>query len=207
MKTIKDLTPKIKAKIPQYIENALKDVFDGKRYYDFDLDKAKQCVYWNYEKCGYKKPLVVVAENPLEAQYFFNFLRLILKDNIQLNNQLDSQLFSQLSNYNNSFLWTMNVYSDTYFAWYAFIMNELEVSLSEELKNVFETCFHLQKQSGIYSAIFSELVCVVSKYPKKVYRNENNDLHNSKGIAVEWGAMCDETKFNCYYINGRQMPN
>ena len=60
--------------------------------------------------------------------------------------------------------------------------------------------------SGVYSAIFSELVCVVSKYPKMVHRNPNNDLHNVTGDAVEWGFSTDLTKFDCSYINGRQVP-
>jgi len=46
------------------------------------------------------------------------------------------------------------------------------------------------------------LVCVVSKYPKKVHRNSNNDMHNVDGPAVEWGSSTDVTNFDCYYIDG-----
>jgi hypothetical protein len=78
--------------------------------------------------------------------------------------------------------------------------------LSLTLEKDFEDCFSLQKSSGIYSAIFSEILCVVSKYPKRVHRNSNNDLHSTKENAVEWGYSTDITKFDSYYINGRNIP-
>ena len=61
--------------------------------------------------------------------------------------------------------------------------------------------------SGIYSAIFSELVCVISKYPKKVHRNSDYRLNNNISNAVEWGYSSEITKFDCFYINGRNVPN
>jgi hypothetical protein len=64
----------------------------------------------------------------------------------------------------------------------------------------------LYQKSNVYSAIFSELLCVVSKYPKKVHRNENNDMHRTDGPAIEWGFSTDITKFDGYYVNGRNMP-
>ena len=75
MKTLNDFTPEIKAKIPEYINNALDGIFDGKRYENFSLDNAEKAVYWNYEKCGKKKPIVIVAENIYEAQIYFNYLK------------------------------------------------------------------------------------------------------------------------------------
>jgi len=64
----------------------------------------------------------------------------------------------------------------------------------------------LYQKSNVYSAIFSELLCIVSKYPKIVHRNANNDMHRTDGSAVEWGHSTDTTKFDGYYINGRNMP-
>jgi hypothetical protein len=60
--------------------------------------------------------------------------------------------------------------------------------------------------SGVYSALFSELLCVVSKYPKRVYRDNEDRLHNQYGPAVEWESMSDETNFDGYYIHGRRLP-
>jgi len=61
-------------------------------------------------------------------------------------------------------------------------------------------------KSNIYSAIFSEILCIVSKYPKKIYRDENNNLHNVNEMAVKWGFSLKETQFNCYYVHGREVP-
>ena len=75
MKTLKDFTPEIKTKIPEYINNALTGVFDGERYNNFSFEKAEKAVNWNYEKCGKKKPIIIVAENIYEAQIYFNYLK------------------------------------------------------------------------------------------------------------------------------------
>src|SRR5690606_18317510 len=74
MKTLKDITPVVQAKTPEYIKNALAGVFDGGRYKSFDIEKAKKAVWLNYERCGYKKPVVLVAGNPYEAQIIMNYL-------------------------------------------------------------------------------------------------------------------------------------
>lgn len=96
-----------------------------------------------------------------------------------------------------------NVYSNCYYNWFEFIRKEFNIELS--INNDFQKCFSLQRKSNIYSCIFSEYITVVCKYPKKVYRNQNNDLHNTNGIAVEWGSLTG-INFDCYYINGRNMP-
>jgi hypothetical protein len=121
----------------------------------------------------------------------------------QLESQLLSQLLSQLKTYNNNYLFTLNIYSDVYYAWYKFIKDEFKLPLT--IEDDFEECFNLQKKSNIYSAIFSEIICVVSKYPKKIYRNSQNNLHNLHGNAVEWGNSSNLTKFDCYCINGRNV--
>lgn len=58
MKTLADFTPEIRAKIPQYIAEGLAGVFDGGQYNSFDLEKAKAAVFYNYEQCGYKRPII-----------------------------------------------------------------------------------------------------------------------------------------------------
>jgi hypothetical protein len=47
---------------------------------------------------------------------------------------------------------------------------------------------------------------VVSKYPKIINRNRDNDLHSSSEQAVIWGSSSIRTNFDCYYINGRNIP-
>jgi hypothetical protein len=127
--------------------------------------------------------------------------------NGQLHNQLDSQLDSQLlSLYNyethNTCLFTLNVYSDAYYSWFKFIKEEFNLPLT--IEEDFEECFRLQRESGIYSAIFSAAVCVVCKYPKKVNRNNNHDLHSTQEPAVIWGQQFADS--NMYFINNRNIP-
>ena len=287
MKTLKDFTSEIQNLIPSYINNALYGIFDGQRYNNFNFKDAEEAVNLNYEFSGFKKPVVLVAENPYEAQIIFNyvinnkyFINLIyylykLKNNIetfqldsqlnsqldnqlyiqlrnqlysQLNSQLNSQLYNQLHNqlyiqlhnqlysqlnsqlrsqldrqldsqlgsklrsqldsqlfkYNNPYLFTLNIYSNVYLMWYKFIKDQFNIkcTISDILDNFTEKYLN----SNIYNAIFSEILCVVSKYPKKIYRNNNLDLHNINGNAVEWGSIDDFTKFECFYINGRNIP-
>src|SRR3546814_20012112 len=93
----------------------------------------------------------------------------------QLHSQLDSQLRSQLGKYNYDYLFTASVYTGYYTGWYKFIADEFKIDAP--INVMLNSCNDLYEKSGVYSAVFSELVCVVSKYPKKVHRNENNDMH------------------------------
>ena len=235
MKTINDFTPEIQAKIPEYIKRYTAGVFDGGRYASFTKEKAEALISFNYEKCGFKKPVLIVAENPFEAQTFFNFIvsnkehflpiiylnYLILNkmdipkdiNNSQLSSQLRSQLHSQLSSqlysqlqqkYNSDYLFTTNCYGGAYFGWFKFIKDEfnIEAQINVDL----DSFSKLHEEGNVYSAIFSELVCIVSKYPKKIHRNENNDLHCIDNSAIEWNNSTDITKWDCNYINGRFVP-
>jgi len=385
MLTIKDFTPEIQAKIPEYIKKYTQGIDNGERYNKFKIENAEKLINWNYEKCNYKKPVIIVAENIYEAQIFFNFivankekylpiLNLIycLKNNLnseikdifkdlekfdntlynkldnklnntlhntlrntlrntlnntlhntlhntldntlnntlrntldntlnntlnntldntldntlnntldntlnntlrntlnntldntlnnklnntlnnkldnKLNNTLDNTLDNKLNNtlnntldntlnntlnntlrntldntlnntldntldntlhntlntYNNSYLFTSNIYSNVLLAWWKFIKDEFNIDCGE-FGITLDSWNDLYLNSGIYSAIFSELLCVVSKYPKKIYRDSNNNLHNNKNLAVDWGYTIKETEFNCYYIHGRNI--
>jgi hypothetical protein len=364
MKTLSDFTPEIQAKIPQYHEKYLKGVFDGGKYNNFKIENATALINFNYEKCGYKKPVIIVAENPFEAQAFFNYINsnkeqflLILYINYcllngielpkeisnikiensqlnsqlhsqlysqldsqlhsqlnsqlysqlnsqlysqlnsqldsqlnsqlysqlysqlnsqlysqlysqldsqlhsQLNSQLDSQLYSQLNSqlhsqldsqlnsqldsqlysqlysqlhsqlnsqlysqlysqldsqlhsqlysqleqkYNEDYLYTIGIYGGSYFAFYKFIKDEF--NLSAETNVNLDSFENLHQNGNIYSAVFSELVCVISKYPKMIHRNEKNDLHSISVSCIEWSNSTDLTKWNNYFINGRNIP-
>lgn len=194
MKTLKDLTPEIEAKIPQYIEAGLKNVFDGGYYNLFDYDKAVACVKWNYEKCGFAEPKVLVAENPKEILYMY-------ADLLRKNGCTNVEEEIKKVPVSDMYLFTMNVYSNYYYQWYKFIKDEFKLPLS--IEDEFEECFKLQRESGIYCALFLKDYCIVSKYPKLVHRNENNDLHSTTENAVIWGYSSEETKWDCHYVNGR----
>jgi hypothetical protein len=296
--TISDLTPEIKARIPEYIERYTKGIDNGERYNNFKLKNAEALINWNYEKCGFKKPVVIVCENIYESQIFFNFivanknkyfpilyliysLKNNLNENIEkfieniksgdlkdntlnstlrstlystldstlestlrstlrstldstlrstlystlystlgstldstLRSTLDSTLYSTLRStlgkYNEDYLFTTNIYTNVLLAWFKFSADNFDI-YDEKINLELNSWNDLYLNSNVYSAIFSELFCVVSKYPKHIYRDGNDNLHNvdinkSNGLAVEWGYTIEETRFDCYYIHGRNMP-
>ncbi len=105
--------------------------------------------------------------------------------------------------YNNAYLYTLNVYSDVYYTWFKFIKTEFNLPLSIEKK--FEECFGLQRASGVYSCIFSEDIVVVSKYPLEVHQDASNEyaLHNTTDEAVKFAYT--QFPLHCYYVNGRNL--
>ena len=302
MKKIEDKYVEIKAKIPNYFDAALKGVSDGGRYQDFNFDEAQKCIHWNYKKCGFRPPTVIVTNNPLEMQLMYNYIKVIDENSkfhdfesheelqaqlydqlpaqstelsyrlesilrskigsrlsadldskfiLQINNNLKSQLFTrlftdienqldpkwkailkklfcthlqmrlgyelgqkidqclsevldsekmELNQKHLSYLFTTNFYSDYYNVWVQFLQKELKLDV--EVGEDFKTCFDLQRRSGICQAILSKELCVVSKYPKKIYWNEFNQLHRIDSPAVEWGSYSNLSQFNCYFENG-----
>jgi len=236
MKTIEDFTPEIQAKIPWYIEKSLENVFDGGYFRAFNLLDAEAAVNWNYEKCGFKKPVVIAAENVLEEQLFYNFVdnnkeveEFVVKMQEMLNTEgydrveydkmhtelmvtirdgvnkiIEEKNLRSIAKYNDDYLYTLNVYSNSYYWYYKFIKEEFQIPLS--IEEDFETCFALQRKSGVYSAVFGDILCVVCKYPMEVHRNENNDLHCTTGEAVIWNTSVN-VKPESYYINGRNVES
>ena len=74
MKTIKDFTPEIKAKIPDYISRAKDDLYSGVEAANWK--KEDTIVYLNkvYQYSQKELPAVVVANNPEEYKMFFDLL-------------------------------------------------------------------------------------------------------------------------------------
>jgi hypothetical protein len=81
-----------------------------------------------------------------------------------------------------------------------------ELNIEAKITPDLEMYSTLYDDSNIYSAVFSELLCVVSKFPKKVIRNTQHNLHNPTGPAVEWESISEQTNFENYYIHGRSLP-
>ena len=108
------------------------------------------------------------------------------------------------------YLFCLNVYSDSYFTFYKFIQDEFDIKTTGNAKKL-DTFYELQKNSGVFAAIFAEDACIVSKYPQIIHRDEENRLHNIEGVSVAWDARdhsteMPETEWKCYYIHGRNVP-
>ncbi len=219
MSNIKELTPEIEAKIPDYIKRALEGVFDGGRYNDFKIENAQEILDVIYKMCDFPSPKLFVAENPYEAQVIYHEL-LIKYGYKKREENID---------YVNSYLYLVNVYSDAYYTFYKFIKDEFEIEVSGNVEKL-DQLYELQKKSGIYSCIFTEEACILSKYPLNVERDDNNQLHNDEGVAVKWASspqgriinipdenlvkgesntivMKGDTNWDCFYIHGRNIPS
>ncbi len=97
MKTLKDFTPEIQAKIPLYKDRVLKDLCSGKEYETNDIKDSIRYVHRIYEIAGYKKPLVFFAKNPIEYRILFEVIPIILmKKNASLQTSLGVSLRDSL---------------------------------------------------------------------------------------------------------------
>jgi hypothetical protein len=132
-------------------------------------------------------------------------LRLMLGDQLgqALDEQIDVKLSKQtagLGDNHVSYLFTTNFYSDCIYAWYEFLRNEFQLHL--DIDEYFQDCFRLQRSSGICQGIYSEELCVISKYPKRIHWDEKHQLHNEFSSAIEWGYYSEPTQLECSFING-----
>lgn len=346
MKKLEDLTPEIIAKIPKYIEKYTRGIYDGERYKDFKFENAQSLVDWHYEFCWYKKPIMLVAENPYEARLLFNsitanyeefepiigclhnlmnnlpqgqrmpksihdttpiyekmmsahevkfdpllrapmlrnldseinnairlklyepirealvnsilcplneltrdiftdqklqppssklyrmiyneaysaltaqlfsklgedqYLEVMKKINSEIREKrfipgvkfLDEKFYNTLTEHDFTGNVTTGISSNVTLALYSFLKNEFEIEekWSEEL----DKWNDLYLKSGVYFTIFSELFCVVCKYPKQIHTNTLRQLNNINSTAIEWGALNEQSAFNCFFVNGKNL--
>ena len=121
--TLEDLTPEIRAKIPEYLERDLDDLSKGGYYERFNYEAAVKAVNKIYKMAELDPPKLFVTENPFEMNLLFNYLGLyhelenyttahdeIMKDKLNfgakefnpmldrdLELRLDEELFEKLS--------------------------------------------------------------------------------------------------------------
>jgi hypothetical protein len=138
------------------------------------------------------------------AEYDEMHIALMLLIRNGVNKLIEEKNLRSISTYNDDYLYTLNVYSNCYYWYYKFIKEEFKIPLS--IEEEFETCFDLQRKSGVYSAVFGDILCVVCKYPMEVHRNAENDLHATLGEAVIWNTSIN-IRPESYYVNGRNVDS
>ena len=74
MKTLKDYTPEIKAKIPFYKDKCVKDLYSGKEYEEWKKEYTIEYVEYLYELANREKPVVIIADTIYEYKTFYNLL-------------------------------------------------------------------------------------------------------------------------------------
>jgi hypothetical protein len=217
MITIDQFTDEIKAKIPDYIDHALDGVFDGKNHKNFDRESALGIVNKLYDMAEKPRPKhLIVVENPLEAKIIYHYL--VANENmiataaegIDRLSEKDIAKFVEDNRgkmkFVESSLFAIGIYARYYYTWYKFIQDEFKIETTGAAAEL-NTLEALNWKANIYSAIFCEEVCIVSKYPTKIVRNAANLLHNPAYQAVTWASTFPCTAWDdCYYINGRHIP-
>jgi len=217
MITQDQFTPEIQAKIPQYIDHALDGVFDGKNQKSFDKEAASSIVNKLYDLAEKPRPKhLIVVENPFEATVLYHYLvkneQMIEKAAESITNIPEKDLSAFIKKakgkleFVESSLFAIGIYARYYYTWYKFIQDEFKIGTTGAAAKLTEL-EDLNWRANIYSAVFCEEVCIVSKYPTKIIRNSANLLHNPAYQAVTWNSTYPCTAWeDCYYINGRHIP-
>ena len=112
MKTIKDLTPGIRAKINRYKDKAVKDLYNGNEYNNWKKEDTVNYINYIYKLSKQEKPMVIVADDLLQYRFFYNKLfksgkytelcKELCKEldkelNLELQLELDSELGSEFN--------------------------------------------------------------------------------------------------------------
>lgn len=217
MKTLDDLTPEIRAKIPEYKSRCVDDLYSGKEYENFDRGMSTRYVEKVYELAGRDKPIVIFADNPTEYKRKFRMLHnpeieafvssLYEKKNASTNEDDDFDIeFESLNEADyeidntipikSHYLFLCSTYHRVYLMWYKFIQDEFNIDHSnkETLNWLYENANN--NISRIYT---TEHYVLVLRMPKFIRRNDVG-FHSVDGYAIEWEG------YGMYYINGRKLP-
>jgi hypothetical protein len=217
MITLDQFTDEIKDRIPSYIDHALDGVFDGKNHKNFDKEAALGIINKLYDMAEKPRPKhLIVVENPLEAKIMYHYLveneNMIETAASGISNIPEKDLAKFIKDnkgkmkFVESSLFAIGIYARYYYTWYKFIQDEFKIETTGAAKELNEL-ESLNWKANIYSTIFCEEVCIVSKYPTKIIRNAANLLHNPAYQAVTWDSTYPCTNWDdCYYINGRHIP-
>jgi len=104
-----------------------------------------------------------------------------------------------------------DISSYSWISYYDFFSN---IGIAKDKK--FEVFSELLFDSGIFMMIVFDKVCIISRFPKNIDRDEKNRLSNNSGPAIEFGdgwklyyvhgVNFDEELFNNAFVNGFLTP-
>lgn len=221
MKTkIEQLTPEQIAKIPIYAEKWKSKLNDLPIYSKEEIIEANQKLY---EFCGLKQPEVIVVGSPIGCQLAANLSN--VRANV-LNNVVDNVLNNVRNNVSNN-VWANvrdnvrdnvgdnvreNVrennlkfydfcqYGDiSDFGWlsfYDFFLNEC--GLISDFREKLELISNASTCS--FMSIQLDGLCIVSKFPTKIKRNNAGQLHSLDESAISFVDSYEQHYFNGIYI-------
>jgi len=176
MEKIENLTPEQEAKLDHYKDKWLAKIFSYEFYQNHNEEKAIAAMKKLYKFCGLEEPEVILVDSPMACQ---------LKVNELMGNE--KPVFESFSSY-------INADDISWLAFYEFFFDNFEIL--DEFRDNYNLIVECVENS--YLQIQMDKVCVVSKYPKSIKRNANNDLHSVDGFAIEFADG-----YGQHYVNGR----
>ena len=219
MKTLKDLTPEIRAKIQGYKDKCTVDLYSGIESAKYDRKMLMTYVERVYSLTDMAKPVIIVADDPNQYKRFFTLLKneknleivervfnekndksvIEYFDDIEVENVLrndNTKISIKNLTFKSHFLFLCSTYHRVYLTWYKFIQDEFKIDHKNK-----ETLdwFYENANNNILRAFFTEKFVLVLRMPKRIHRNSVG-FHNTKKGAIIWD------KYNMFYINGRKMP-
>jgi len=176
MSKIEKLTPEQEALLDTQREKWLSKIFNYEFYNNHDKERTEIAMKKLYKFCGLEEPEVILLDSPMACQIEVNRL---------LGNE--EKVYEPFSAY-------INADDTSWLSFYEFFLNNFDfMEEHRENFNLISECV-----SNSYLQIQMDTVCLVSKYPCKIVRNSNNDLHCTTGKAIEFADG-----YGQHYVNGR----
>lgn len=220
MITLDDLTPEIKAKIPEYLAKA-RNFYDGSL--PFDKEASTEYVQYIYELVDRPRPQVFFADGIKDYKRLHAMLcnEEIQKDLLSKNEKDPDNIEVYVAEYfqkldkdpeyeealnkavegisKTNYLWICNSYSRCYLTWYKFIADQFNLG-TPELRAKLDKLYDLIIKSSIQQCFFQEEWVLVLKNPERVFFNERNQLHREDGPALIY------PDYKGYFWKGGEVP-
>ncbi len=192
------LTPEQEAKIPAYIDEALKNAYKTDT---LDREAAKQAIFDIYDFKGKERPLVVFVASPLEAQKKVKILQEQFPDRQSIS---ELELARTLKQHQEpkefvySYQWYCFWSWIGYYTYFKFLRNEVYPEKKDEYPDLdrfldWSTKLHYIQDAGN--------VCFISDRPSVINVLKDGNLHCETGPALAY-----RDGFECYVLNGIKVP-
>ena len=209
---LEKLTPEQEKLIPIIRDNWINRAFSGK---DLTIPEIRDGINWMYQKSRKKPPMIFVCDSPFSSQILANVLKKsdLLKRIRKITDTIPQALRNSVgesvrdsvrdsvgasvgASVRDSKLDHETVYDamDWDAGWMAFydFFGIIGILKDAEFDKYRELIF-----SGIWNMILFENVCIVSKLPKSVLKDDRDRLHSVSGAAVTF-----RDGFSVYAIHG-----
>lgn len=181
MKTITKLSEEQIQQLEIVREKWINKMFTYENFKNFSIKRNIELGVKLYEFCGLeKKPIVITLDSPMACQIAANIINKKMEGDDKFN-------FFNFSNYVN--------YSD--FGWLSFYDYFLgNTNIIDEFKESIK--FISECVDNMFMSIQFDNYLIISRYPNKIIRNANNNLHSINEYAIEF-----VDGYGQYYVNGK----